>query len=175
MVLRMKNPNLMTALECQEEVERYDEELKRFKEAVDRLTREYKTAARQDLTSSGAENLRREFEENIGLIRRGQAVLEKRRGVFAGRVRSAKLQGLIAHKTFKDAEKIKSEAQAKVNEIMDLKAALDAAVDKFNELRLQFDEVSKKFYRLNLDREKAGSLVFNVELPESMKKPARFM
>jgi exonuclease VII large subunit len=175
MVPRLKNAELMTALECAEEVQRYDEELKRFQEAMARVTREYKIAARNEETTSKAENLKRAYEGDMDLIRRGLLVLQKRRGIFAGKVRSAKLQGLIARKTFKDAEKIKSEAQAKVNEIQDLKAALDAAVEKFNQLRLQFDNVSKKFHSLNLDREKAGSLVFNVELPENIRKIARFM
>lgn len=168
-VPRMRNVESMTALECLEEVQRYDEELKRFEEAVSRLAHEYKTEVHdEDLTTSEAEHLKRNYEEDIDLIRRGQAVLEKRRDVFAGKVRFAKLRRLLVSQTVKAAERINKEAEVALEEISVHQSALKAEVRRLDELQSQFNEVRGRFDSINLDAEKANSMTFDHKVPEKV-------
>jgi len=163
-------PENLSALEIKAEVERYQAEIARFKNAIKTTEKNTaRTLREEDFTGIKAESLKRELKENIELIQKGIDVLEKRRGMFGRKLLIAKLKQPLFHHKLREAEEILQNAKRLNTEISVQIDRLKNMLSELEDLKTKYNEVYNEFLKTNLDPNKQFPL-FNVEVPRIVQQ-----
>jgi len=164
------HPENLTALEIKAEVERYQAEITRFKNAM--KTTEKRTAHTlrdENLTGIRAESLKRELKENIELIQKGIDVLEKRKGMFRRKLLVAKLKQPLICQRMREAEEVVEKARQLNDEISVQVDKLKNTLSEMESLKTKYNAFYNEFLKTNLDPNKRFPL-FNVEVPQIVQQ-----
>ncbi len=164
------HPENLSALEIKAEVERYQAEITRFKNAI--KTTEKNTAhtlRENDFAGLKAESLKRELKENVELIQKGIDVLEKRKGMFGRRLLIVKLKQPLFHQKLREAEEIVEKAKRMNTEISMQIDRLKNMLSEMEGLKTKYNESYNEFLKTNLDPNKQFPL-FNVEVPRIVQQ-----
>jgi len=164
------HPENLTALEIKAEVEQYQAEITRFKNAI--KTTEKNTARTlrdENLTGIKAESLKRELKENVELIQKGIDVLKKRKGMFGRRLLIAKLKQPLFHQKLREAEEVVEKAKRLNTEISTQIDKLKNMLSEMEGLKTRYNEFYKEFLKTNLDPNKQFPS-FNVEVPQIVQQ-----
>jgi len=164
------HPENLSALEIKAEVERYQAEVTRFKNAI-KITEKNtaRTLREEDFTGLKAESLKRELKENVELIQKGIDVLEKRKGMFARRLLIAKLKQPLFHQEMREAEEIVEKAKRLNDEISMQVDKLKNMLSEMKGLKTKYNGFYNEFLKTNLDPNKRFPL-FNVEVPRIVQQ-----
>jgi hypothetical protein len=165
-----ETPNLehLSALQIKALVEKYDTEIKLFKNALTGKITPRITVVEPDTDNiSVLKGKRREQEhkKDIETIRQGLAILEKRRRPYAHRLLLTKIQQFQIAGMLLEGQQINQEASKIKNEIQEHYTKIKEAVKRHYELQSRFEELNKKFGSINLDQEKITALTFTEQLP----------
>jgi len=162
------HPENLSALEIKAEVERYQAEIARFKNAI-KITEKNtaRTLREEDLSSIKAESLKRELRENVELIQKGIDVLEKRKGMFGRRLLIAKLKQPLFHQKMCEAQEVVEKARRLNDEISVQTNKLKNMLYELEGLKTKYNGFYDEFLKTNLDPNKQFPL-FNLEVPRIM-------
>jgi len=164
------HPENLSALEIKAEVERYQTEIKRFKNAIKTTEKNTaRTLREENLTGIKAESIKRELKENVELIQKGIDVLEKRKGIFGRKLLIAKLKQPLFHQKLHEAEEILQKAKQSNAEISMQIDKLKNMLSEIEGLKTKYNELYNEFLKINLDPNKQLPL-FNVEVPQIMQQ-----
>jgi len=165
-----RHPENLSALEIKAEVERYQAEITRFKNAI-RITEKNtaRTLREENLTGLKAESLRRELKENVELIQKGIDILEKRKVMFGRRLLIPKLKQPLFHRKLREAEEILQNAKRLNTEISMQIDRLKNMLSEMEGLKTKYNELHNEFVKTNLDPNKQFPL-FNVEVPRIVQQ-----
>jgi chromosome segregation ATPase len=164
---RFKDPNSLTALKLKATIEEHDAEIKRLRDVLAGRIKPKVTIVRPPLENKSAayikavkETSRKEKET----IEKGIKTLEKRRRIYARKLRIVKLRQFEVNSTIEEAEKINKQAHETLNKIQELKKAIKEEIGKFTELQARYNGLHEKFQKINLDPNRSFPRL-NAEIP----------
>jgi len=164
------HPENLSALEIKAEVERYEAEIKRFKNGMKTTEKNTaRTLREEDLTGVKAESLKRELKENVELIQKGIDILEKRKGMFARRLLITKLKQPLFNSKMRGTEEIIQKARRLNTEISTQIDKLKNMLSEMEGLKTKYNELHNEFLKTNLDPNKQLPL-FNIEVPRIVQQ-----
>jgi len=175
-VPKFKDPETLTALRLKETIQEYDSEVRIFKDILANRVQPHPTMGesqveRQSVMQSKLiEETRRKDKE---IIQKGLEILEKRRSVYVGKLRLAKLKQFQIHTITREADKINKEAQETLTKIEKLRTAIKEQAQKLTQLQTKHNELYEKFQKINMDPEKSFPM-FNVEIPRHITEFAKW-
>lgn len=164
---RFKDPDTLTALQLKATIEEYDAEIKKFKDVLAGRIKPKITIVEPPLENKSAayikaiEETRRKEKE---AIESGIKVLKKRRSLYAGKLRPAKIKQFEIGIVIGEADRINKQAEEILARIQELKTAIKEQIQKFTELQAKHNELHGKFQKINLDPNRILPM-FNTEIP----------
>jgi len=160
----------LSALETKAEVELYQAEIARFKNAIKTTEKNTaRTLREEDLSGLKAESLKRELKENVELIQKGIDVLEKRKGMFGRRLLIAKLKQPLFCQRLREAEEVVEKAKRLNTEISTQIDKLKNMLSEMEGLKTKYNELYNEFLKTNLDPNKQFPS-FNIEVPRIVQQ-----
>ena len=175
-VPKFKDPETLTALRLREVVQDYDGEIGRFKDISANRVQPHPTMGESQIESQSVmqvkliEETRRKDKE---IIQKGLEILEKRRSVYVGKLRLAKLKQFQIHTITREADRINKEAQETLTKIEKLRTLIKEQTQKLTQLQAKQNELYERFQKINMDSER-GFPTFNVEIPRHITEFAKW-
>jgi len=162
------DPNQMSALQLQALVEKYDTDIKRFKDLLAGKVKPHTLMVeppvdRQNMPK--AKRTEQELQKDIGTIRQGLSILKKRRGPYAHKLFLAKINQLKLSGITSQAEQLNQEATQITAEIEEHRTKIKSAVNRYYQLQSRLNDLNTKFNNINLDPTKIGALTLSSRLP----------
>jgi len=175
-VPKFKDPETLTALRLKETVQEYDSEIGRFKDILANRVQPHPTMgelqveSRSIMQSKLIEETRRKDKE---IIQKGLEILEKRRSVYVGKLRLAKLKQFQICTITREADRISKEAHETLIKIEKLRTLIKEQTQKLTQLQAKHNEFYEKFQKINIDPEKSFPRL-NVEIPHHITEFAKW-
>jgi len=175
-VPKFKDPETLTALRLRGVVQEYDGEIGRFKGILANRVQPHSTIGESQIERQSIMKVKL-IEENRKkdkeIIQKGLEILEKRRNIYAGKLRLTRLKQFQIYTITREADRINKEANETLTKIEKLRTLIKEQTQKLTQLQTKYNELYERFQKTNMDPEKRFPTL-NVEIPRHITEFAKW-